>query len=86
MSRLAIDDPPVADLLLSAAANLGGTQLLMVNVTNDELFPTEGTHRFFNAVQGSQKRLMFSGSGHDDWPLEMHEQSIRFVTDHTRPA
>ena len=50
---------PLADLLLSAAANLGGTQLLMVNVTHDELFPTEGTHRFFDAVPGSQKRLMF---------------------------
>ena len=81
-----IDDPPREYLLLSAAANLGNVQLLMVNVTHDELFPTEGTHRFFNAVPGRQKRLMFWEGGHDDWPLEAHEHSIRFVTHHTRPA
>lgn len=81
-----IDDPPLEDQLLSAAANLGNVQLLMVNVTHDELFPTEGTHRLFNAVPGHQKRLTFWDGGHDDWPLEMHEDSIRFETQHTRPS
>jgi dienelactone hydrolase len=78
-----IDDAPLEDLLLGAAAKLGDVQLLMVNVTNDELFTTDGTHRFFRAVPGRQKRLMFWEGGHDDWPVEAHEHSIRFVIDHT---
>jgi pimeloyl-ACP methyl ester carboxylesterase len=81
-----IDDPPLEDLLLNAAAKLGDVQLLMVNVTRDEFFPTEGTHRFFNAVPGHQKRLAFWEGGHDDWPSEAHEVAVRFVTQHKRLA
>jgi dienelactone hydrolase len=37
-----IDDPPLEDLLLNAAANLGDVQLLMVNVNRDEFFSNRG--------------------------------------------
>jgi fermentation-respiration switch protein FrsA (DUF1100 family) len=71
-------------MLLKSAASLGHVQLLMTNVSRDALFPVAGTHRFFDAVPGQQKRLMFWDGGHDDWPAEAYEHSIDFVVTHTR--
>jgi len=79
-----INDPPLEGLLLDAAANLGHVELLMVNVSRDALFSTEGTHRFFGAVPGRQKRLTFWDGNHDDWPAEVYEHSIDFIVNHTR--
>jgi hypothetical protein len=31
----------------------------MLNMADDQYFPAEGVHRFFNAISGRNKRLMF---------------------------
>jgi pimeloyl-ACP methyl ester carboxylesterase len=54
-----IEDPPLRPLLLKAASKLGRSQVLMVNTTQDEIFPVEGVHELFDAIPGSNKRLMF---------------------------
>jgi dienelactone hydrolase len=79
-----IDDPQLASVLLDAASKLDKTQVLMLNKTRDEVFPTDGTHALFDRIPGSKKRLMFWEGGHDDWPPEMISQSVNFISDHTR--
>jgi pimeloyl-ACP methyl ester carboxylesterase len=79
-----IDDPPLSALLLDAASQLDETQLLMINKTHDEFFPVEEVHRFFDAVPGKRKRLMFWEGDHDDWPIEAIDLSIDFVNEHVR--
>ncbi len=64
-----IDDPPLEELLLRGAADLGEVQLLMVNVTQDALFPTEGTHRFFDADPGATSASCFGRAATTNGPL-----------------
>jgi dienelactone hydrolase len=93
-----IDDPPLRTMLLDAASNLGHPQVLMLNMTQDQLFRTEDTHRFFDAmlpniapcgpvrlaIPGRRKRLMFWAGEHDDWPPEATRHSVDFINEHTR--
>jgi pimeloyl-ACP methyl ester carboxylesterase len=79
-----IQDPPLRDLLLEAAAGLSHAQVLMLNMTRDEVFPTEGTHAFFDAIPGDRKRLMFWEGDHDTWPPEAIGHSVAFVNEHAR--
>lgn len=83
-----IDDPPLGTILLEAAARLEHVPVLMLNTTEDEVFPAEGTRALLDAVPGDRKRLMFWAGGHDDWPPELIDESIAFVDRHThdRPA
>lgn len=53
------DDPPLRELLLTAASQLGRPQVLMLNVNRDEVFRTEDTLAFFNAIPG--RRMMLGG-------------------------
>jgi pimeloyl-ACP methyl ester carboxylesterase len=78
-----IDDPPLRANLLAAASRLGHAQVLMLNMTQDECFPTEGAHVFFDAIPGSRKRLMFWNSDHDTWPAEAIRHSVQFINEHT---
>lgn len=55
----------------------------MLNKTQDEIFSTEDTHAFFDAIPGRQKRLMFWDGAHDDWPAEAIDQSVAFLAEHT---
>ena len=80
---MGIDDPPLRDLLLDAAAKLEHPQVLMLNTNRDDIFPTEGTHTFFDAIPGPNKRLMFWEGGHDTWPPEAIHHSIAFINHHT---
>lgn len=74
-----IHDPPLAPLLLDTASKLNGTQVLMINKTQDEIFHVEGVHALFDAIPGSDKRLMFWEGNHDEWPPEAIDYSIAFV-------
>jgi pimeloyl-ACP methyl ester carboxylesterase len=77
-----INDPPLRESMLMAASNLGHPQVLILNVTHDELFRTEDTHHFFGAIPGRRKRLMFWEGEHDDLPSEAIDQSIAFINAH----
>jgi pimeloyl-ACP methyl ester carboxylesterase len=77
-----IDDPPLRAVLLDAASTLAAPQVLMLNMTRDEIFPTGGTHELFCAIPGRKKRLMFWDGSHDDWSAEMISQSIAFLNEH----
>jgi pimeloyl-ACP methyl ester carboxylesterase len=78
-----IQDPPLRALLLDAASRLGHPQVLLLNMTRDDVFPTAGTHEFFDAIPGRRKRLMFWESDHDSWPPEAIRHSVAFVNEHT---
>jgi pimeloyl-ACP methyl ester carboxylesterase len=79
-----IDDPPLRDRLLEAAAGHGHAEVLMVNVTDDDVFRVEDVHAFFDAVPGRRKRLTFWPGRHDDWPDEAIRLSVAFLEEHTR--
>jgi len=78
-----IDDPALRSMLLESASGLGHAEVLMVNATRDEQFPTEGTHAFFDAIPGERKTLLFWEGGHADWPDEAIERSVEFVREHS---
>lgn len=80
---MGIDDPPLRSRLLEAAAELDRPQVLMVNMTKDDIFRTEDTHAFFDAIPGRRKQLAFWEGGHDEWPAEAIEQSIAFINERT---
>jgi dienelactone hydrolase len=81
-ARGEIQDPPLRPLLLNAASELGQSQILMVNKTQDEIFPVEGVHELFNAIPGPNKRLMFWDGKHDDCPTEAINHTIAFINSH----
>jgi len=78
-----IDDPPLRAMLLDAASRLDHPQVLMLNMTQDKIFPTEGTHVFFDAIPGHEKRLMFWEGDHDSWPAEAIRHSVDFINQYT---
>ncbi|MGH9228915.1 MAG: hypothetical protein ACRD07_09335 [Acidimicrobiales bacterium] len=78
-----IDDPPLRAMLLEAASRLGHPQVLMLNMTQDEVFTTDGGHAFFDAIPGPKKRLMFWEGDHDSWPAEAIRHSVTFINQHT---
>jgi hypothetical protein len=69
-------------MLLSAASALGHPQVLMLNLTQDEVVRTEDTHAFFDAIPGRRKRLMFWEGDHDDWLTEAIDHSVAFINEH----
>jgi pimeloyl-ACP methyl ester carboxylesterase len=77
-----IQDPPLRPLLLAAASKLSRPHVLMINKTQDELFPTEGVRDLFNAIPGPGKSLSFSEGTHDDWPPEDIDHTIAFINSH----
>lgn len=50
-----IDDPQLASTLLDAASKLDETQVLMLNKTRDEIFPTDGTYALVDRIPGQQE-------------------------------
>jgi dienelactone hydrolase len=77
-----IDDPQLGSVLLDAASTLDQPQVLMLNMTQDEIFPTHGTHTLFGKIPGRKKRLMFWEGEHNDWPAEMITESVTFINAH----
>ena len=79
-----IDDPALRATLLKAASELAHPQMLMLNLTKDEIFRADDAHLFFDAIPGRRKRLVFWESDHDDWPAEAIRHSVEFINEHTR--
>lgn len=77
-----IDDPPLRSMLLDAASKLEHAEVLMLNMSQDEVFRTGDTHEFFGAIPGRRKRLMFWEGDHDDWPAEAIRHSVDFINEH----
>lgn len=75
----ALADPSI---LLDYAARLGERQVLMLNMTLDALFPPEGALRFFGAIPGRRKRIMFWEGDHLGLPAESIRHSVAFVNRH----
>lgn len=76
-------NPQLRERLLGLAARLEHTQVLMLNMTKDEIFPVEGTHAFFDAIPGRKKRLMFWEGSHSGVPAEAIRHSVAFVNRYT---
>jgi len=73
------DDPPLEGLLLDAAARISRPEVLMVNMSRDELFPATGTIAVFNAIPARRKRLVFWDGGHSDWSAQAIGETIAFI-------
>jgi pimeloyl-ACP methyl ester carboxylesterase len=70
---------------LKVAASLPAElQLLMLNVTNDDLFRPQDAVELFSAFPGSGKRMMFWEAQHGDLLPEMVEHCVAFLARHSR--
>ena len=78
-----IDDPPLRAMLLDVASALAHPQVLMLNMTQDNIFSTAGTHEFFDAIPGQKKRLTFWEGDHNTWPDEAIQDSVEFINKYT---
>ena len=64
---------------LEVAGKLGHAQVLMLNMTQDAIFPVDGTLEFFAAIPGRKKRLMFWEGAHAGLPSESIRHSVAFL-------
>jgi len=78
-----IPAPLLRDRLLDVAGRLAHPQVLMLNMTQDETFPVEGVHAFFDAIPGRKKRLMFWEGNHVGLPAESTRHAIAFLNRYT---
>ena len=74
-----IPDPALRERMLAIAAQLAHPQVLMLNMTQDEIFSVEGTHAFFDAIPGRKKRLMFWEGAHSGLPSEAVRHAVTFI-------
>lgn len=77
-----IDDPHLRPLILDAASSVHRPRVLMLNKTEDEIFPVEGVRSTFDAIPATTKELRFWDGDHNDWPSEMIDYSITFLRQH----
>lgn len=77
-----IDDPRLGPLILDAASSLDHCQVLMLNKTDDDIFPIDGVHATFDAVPGPTKELLFWEGDHNDWSPDLIACSIAFLRQH----
>ena len=68
--------------VLDYATQLGGRQVLMLNMTLDPLFPPSGALEYFAAIPGIRKRIMFWEGGHNGIPAEAIRHSISVINRH----
>jgi dienelactone hydrolase len=54
-------------------------QVLMLNVTRDDMFRPQDVVELFSAIPGGSKRLMFWEAEHGDLPDEMVQASVDFL-------
>ena len=57
-------------------------QVLMLNVTRDDMFRPQDVVELFSAIPGTGKRLMFWEADHGDLLEEMVEASVDFLRRH----
>lgn len=79
-----IDDPGLGPLILDAASTLDDCQVLMLNKSDDEIFPIEGVHATFDAIPGTTKELMIWEGDHNGWPPDLIACSVTFLQQHLR--
>jgi pimeloyl-ACP methyl ester carboxylesterase len=77
------EDPRLRTLLLDVASRITESQVLLLNMTQDEIFPPTGTLDFFAAIPGRKKRLMFWEGNHVGIPAEAIRHSVDFLKKHT---
>lgn len=83
VSPVGYDNAALSARLLELASTLEHPQVLMLNMTQDEIFPVEGTHAFFDAIPGRKKRLIFWEGNHIGVPAEAIRHSVAFVNKYT---
>ena len=71
---------------LQVAWKLAHPQVLMLNMTQDSIFPVDGTLEFFAAIPGRKKRLMFWEGAHGGLPSESIRHSVEFLKKYATPA
>jgi pimeloyl-ACP methyl ester carboxylesterase len=81
-----IDDPDLGPCLVHAASRLGHSHVLMLNMSDDELFPTPDVRFLFESVAARSKKLSFWPGRHDDWRPDLLDASAVFVRKHAGPA
>ena len=64
---------------LDVARKLSHPQVLMLNMTQDTIFPMAGTLEFFAAIPGRHQRLMFWEGAHGGLPTESIRYSVDFL-------
>jgi fermentation-respiration switch protein FrsA (DUF1100 family) len=74
-----VRDPGSTTPQLRAAAALGDVDVLMLNMTRDELCPPAGALELFDAIPGARKRLTFWEGDHDHVPPELVGYAIDFL-------
>ena len=74
-----VDDPPLHDLLVGAAGRIVEPTVVMLNKSDDELFPVTEVHTLFDAIASPRRQLQFTPGPHDDWPPEAIEASIDLI-------
>jgi len=79
------DDASLTDTLLDAAGRLNQAHVLMLNMTEDALFPVVDVERLAGAVRARSKVLRFWDGSHDDWSPDLIAESVRFVNEHPTP-
>lgn len=77
---------PDEAIFLEVAKKLGHPQVLMLNMTQDTIFPAVGTLSFFAAIPGRKKRLMFWEGDHAGLPRESLRYSVDFINKYTRES
>ena len=75
-------DPDLEPLLLGAAGRLGGADVLMLSMEEDELFDADDVRRLFDGVCARSKTLTFFPGNHDDWEPDVIDTSVRFLREH----
>ncbi len=70
--------------VLDYARGLGDRQVLMLNMTQDTIFPPHGALEFFDAIPGTRKRAMFWEGHHSGLPSESIRHSIEFLNRYVR--
>lgn len=71
-----------SSIVLDYATRLGDRQILMLNMTHDVIFPPEGALRFFGAIPGRRKRIMFWEGDHGGLPSESIRHAVGFLNRH----
>jgi pimeloyl-ACP methyl ester carboxylesterase len=73
------DDPGLESAVVDAARRLAPADVLMLNMTDDALFPASDVRLLFDSITASSKDLQFWDGGHDDWSPELIDASIAFL-------
>lgn len=68
---------------MAAARRLGDCEVLMVNTTDDEMFPPDAALALFDAFPNGHKRMMLWEGDHATEPPEMIDEIIQFINRHS---